>query len=149
NAFGDLALESNIHGSFNSAFGDDALDSVNGGDSKVGVGDEAGNSITDGSNNVCLGAAAAVGIVHASKQIAIGVPTARPFAGIGPTCFIGSIYLEPTSDAGTTHQVCVDVNNVISDCTAAAGKPQAMLDPRIEELQKQVEILTAQLKEQA
>ena len=98
---------------------------------------------------MCIGHNAGIGIVHASGQIAIGVETAGIFADLGPTCFIGSIFDEPTSDPGSTHLVCVDQNNVISDCSAGAGgKPQAMLR-KVEELQKQVEILTAQLKEQA
>jgi hypothetical protein len=112
NAFGDLALTSNVSGSFNTAIGDDALFSVTG-DSNVGVGDEAGNSIVDGSNNVCIGTGAGIGIVSASNQVAINVPAAGPFADISNTCFIGSIYNQPVSDAGTAQDTYVDQFNVL------------------------------------
>jgi hypothetical protein len=114
------------------------------------VGREAGDSIIDGANNVAIGHFAGSAFVHASNNIAIGVPGAGNFADLSNTCFIGSIFDQPVSDFGTSHAVCVDQFNVIGDCTVSAGgKPQAMLDRKIEDLQKQVEILTAQLKEQS
>jgi hypothetical protein len=110
NAFGDLALTSNVSGSFNTGIGDDALFSCTG-SSNTAVGDEAGNSITTGSTNVCIGAGAGVGIVDGVNIIAIGAPAVGPFANIGPTCFIGAIDGEPTSDAGSTVAVLIDSNN--------------------------------------
>jgi trimeric autotransporter adhesin len=113
NAFGDLALTSNVSGSMNSAFGDDALDGNTTGSGNVAVGKEAGNSIIDGNDNVVLGHNAGIGLTHASNNIAIGVEEAGPFTDFDDTCFIGSIFGEPTSDPGTQTAVYVDQFNVI------------------------------------
>ncbi len=114
------------------------------------MGDEAGNSIVDGSDNVCLGHFAGVGIVHAvTRSQSASRLQVLILTQVQPASSAASS-MSRLSDPGSTHAVCVDQFNVISDCTAAAGgKPQAMLDRKVEELQKQVEILTAQLKEQA
>src|SRR5438874_2206930 len=114
NAFGDLAMLDNTSGSFNTAMGDDALDACVDGNFNVAVGDEAGTDVVHGSHIICIGA---------------GVFGGGPFEDISNTCYIGQIFDEPTSDPGSTHPVCVDQFNVISDCTAvASGKPQAMLN---------------------
>jgi hypothetical protein len=110
-AFGDLALEFNTTGSMNTAMGDDALFSVTTGSSNTAMGKEAGNSIVDGHDNVAIGHNAGIGIVHSSNIIAIGVEATGQFADNGPTCFIGSIDGEPTSDAGSTVAVLIDSNN--------------------------------------
>jgi hypothetical protein len=110
-AFGDLTLEANTTGSQNTAMGDDALDANTTGSSNTAVGKEAGNSITTGSDNVCLGHNAGIGIVDGSGIIAIGAEAAGQFANIGPTCFIGAIDGQPTSDAGSTVPVLIDSNN--------------------------------------
>ncbi|HEY7000327.1 MAG TPA: tail fiber domain-containing protein [Candidatus Udaeobacter sp.] len=110
-AFGDDAMEENTTGSQNTAMGDDALDGNTTGSGNVAVGKEAGNSITTGSNNVCIGHNSGIGITAGSSIIAIGVEATGQFANIGPTCFIGAIDGEPTSDPGSTVPVLIDSNN--------------------------------------
>ena len=97
NAFGDFAMEFNTTGGSNTAIGDDSL--------RV--------TAWDGSGNVAVGDEAGTSIVHASNMVAINVPAAGPFANISNTCFIGSIYNQPVSNAGTAQDVYVDVNNVL------------------------------------
>ena len=110
-AFGDDAMESNTTGVENTAMGDDSLDSNTTGNDNTAMGKEAGNSIVDGHDNVAIGHNAGIGIVHSSNIIAIGVEAAGIFADDGPTCFIGSIFGEPTGDAGSTTAVFIDSNN--------------------------------------
>jgi len=110
-AFGDDAMEENTTGIENTAMGDDALDSNTTGNDNTAVGKEAGNSIVDGHDNVAIGHNAGIGIVHSSNIIAIGTEAAGIFADDGPTCFIGSIFGEPTGDPGTTTAVFIDENN--------------------------------------
>jgi hypothetical protein len=98
NAFGDLAMLDNTSGSFNTAMGDDALDSCVDGSSNVAIGDEAGTDVVHGSHIICIGA---------------GIVGGGPFTDLDNTCYIGSIYNEPVSDAGTAQAVYVDVNNVL------------------------------------
>jgi len=110
-AFGDDAMEENTTGSENTAMGDDSLDSNTTGSDNTAVGKEAANSIIDGHDNVAIGHNAGIGIVHSSNIIAIGVEAAGIFADDGPTCFIGSIFGEPTGDTGSTTAVFIDSNN--------------------------------------
>ncbi len=110
-AFGDDAMESNTMGVENTAMGDDALDSNTTGNSNTAIGKEAGNSIVDGHDNVAIGHNAGIGVVHSSNIIAIGAPAAGIYADLGPTCFIGSIFGEPTGDPGSTTAVVIDSNN--------------------------------------
>lgn len=77
------------------------------------MGQEPGNSIVDGNDNVVLGHNAGIGLVHANNNIAIGVDAAGPFLDLDNTCFIGSIFGEPTSDPGTQTAVFVDEFNVV------------------------------------
>jgi Chaperone of endosialidase len=104
-------MEENTTGSENTAMGDDSLDSNTTGSGNTAVGKEAGNLITTGSNNVCIGHNAGIGITVGSSIIAIGVEATGQFANIGPTCFIGAIDGEPTSDPGSTVPVLIDSNN--------------------------------------
>ncbi len=110
-AFGDDAMEENTTGSENTAMGDDSLDSNTTGSDNTAVGKEAANSIIDGHDNVAIGHNAGIGIVHSSNIIAIGAEAAGIFADDGPTCFIGSIFGEPTGDTGSTTAVFIDSNN--------------------------------------
>ena len=112
NAFGTFALFSNASGIWNNAFGFSAL-ALSTGDFNTAFGDSAGATITTGNHNACFGEGAGLGIVTASNQVAINVPAAGPFADISNTCFIGSIYNQPVSNAGTAQDVYVDVNNVL------------------------------------
>ena len=99
NAMGDDAMDSNTTGSFNTAMGDDALDGCTTGSSNVAVGDEAGTAVVAGSNIICIGAGVTGG--------------GGPFQDFDNTCFIGSIFGEPTSDPGTQTAVYVDQFNVV------------------------------------
>ena len=110
-AFGDDAMESNTTGIQNTAIGDDSLDSNTTGNGNTAVGKEAGNSIVDGVDNVVVGHNAGIGLVHGQRQIAIGSAAAGPFADSHDTCFIGSIFNEPTGDPGSTVAVVIDSNN--------------------------------------
>src|SRR5437763_1981314 len=137
-ADGYRALE-NSGNNFNAAFGWFSL--FNDTDALFNSGFGAGTDVVDGSHIICIGA---------------GVFGGGPFEDISNTCYIGQIFDEPTSDPGSTHPVCVDQFNVISDCTAvASGKPQAMLNEsrnqqkRIAELEGTVSRLAAMVKEQA
>jgi hypothetical protein len=112
-SFGDDSMESNTTGSQNTAMGDDALDANTTGNGNVAVGKEAGNSIIDGNDNVAVGHNAGIGLVHANGNIAIGSEASGPFLDLDNTCFIGSIFGEPTSDPGTQAQVFVDQFNVV------------------------------------
>jgi hypothetical protein len=161
NAFGDLAMEFNTTGSFNTAVGDDALLNSNG-DSNTAIGDEAGSNLTTGIQNIYVGAG-----------VSAGDPTEVRFIRIGDTsftdydCFIAGIK-DRAVDAGTADVVFVDADQKVgtvllnADGKTVPFKPQAMLDEslkqqkRIAELeatiqrqQKGMEVLTAQLKEQA
>jgi len=176
NAFGDEAMFSNTSGSFNSAFGDDALHDCTVGDSNVAMGDEAGNSITDGSSNVAIGAGAGVNVTSGTGNVYVGAGVAGPvdeirFVRIGDTsftdydCFIAGI-IGREVDAGSAALVLVDNNQKLGTVPVdASGHPvkfQAMLndalqkqkriaalEAMVERQQKGMEVLRAQLKEQA
>ncbi|HEY2568062.1 MAG TPA: tail fiber domain-containing protein, partial [Candidatus Udaeobacter sp.] len=72
-----------------------------------------GNSIIDGNDNVVLGHNAGIGLLHANRNVAIGTEASGPFLDLDDTCFIGSIFNEPTSDPGTQTAVFVDQFNVV------------------------------------
>jgi Chaperone of endosialidase len=99
NAMGDLAMEANVSGNFNTAMGDDALDACVDGNSNVAIGDEAGTAVVHGSNIITIGAGVTGG--------------GGPFEDISNTCFIGAIFNQPVSDAGTAQDVFVDQFNVL------------------------------------
>src|SRR6266498_1412380 len=162
NALGDLALFSNTSGDANTAMGDDALFSCTEGSSNVAIGDEAGANLVDGSQNIYIGAGVS----------AVGTSEDR-FIRIGDTDFTDyDTFIAGIKDravtAATASIVLVDDNQKVGTVPLDANgnrvsfKPQAMLNEslkqqkRIAELegmvtkqQKGMEILTAQLKEQA
>jgi hypothetical protein len=157
NAFGDRALLTNVTGSFNTAVGDDALLLSPDNDSHVCVGDNAGSGITTADNNIIIG--------HHNGVHSV-------FGQISDRTFIDNIHGAPVS-AGTALAVLVDADGRLGTTTAAGADPggfssqpaqpyvpdrakQALLNRKVETLQttlgqqqKQIEILTAQLKEQA
>jgi hypothetical protein len=112
NAFGTFALFSNVSGIWNNAFGFAAL-GLSTGNFNTAFGDSAGATIATGNHNACFGEGAGNGIVTASNQVAINVPALGPFADISNTCFIGSIFNQPVSDAGSAQDVYVDQFNVL------------------------------------
>jgi len=161
NAMGDSAMFSITTGSFNTALGDDALDFCTDGDSNVAIGDEAGTNVISGDGNVYIGAGAS-GPGDETRFIRIGDTGFTDY-----DCFIAGIFGRGI-DAGTAIIVGIDANQKLGTVLVDANgnkvpfKPQAMLDEslkqqkRIAELeatverqQKGMEVLTAQLKEQA
>jgi hypothetical protein len=161
NAFGDEAMFENISGSFNTAIGDDALFSATG-DSNTAIGDEAGANLTTGIQNVYVGAGVSAGDPGEIRFIRIGDTSFTDY-----DCFIAGINGRNVSTA-TAQVVFVDDTQKLGTVLVNANgdvvpfKPQAMLDEslkqqkRIAELeatverqQKGMEVLTAQLKEQA
>ncbi len=162
NAMGDESMINNTSGSFNTAIGDDALHACTEGSSNVAIGDEAGNNLTTGDQNIYIG-----------KGVSAGADNELRFIRIGDTsltdhdCFIAGI-VDRAVDTGTAQLVFADGNQKLGTILVDANgnsvpfKPQAMLDEalkqqkRIAELeatverqQKGMEVLTAQLKEQA
>jgi hypothetical protein len=162
NAMGDLAMFNNATGDFNTAIGDDALFSCTDCSSNVAIGDEAGANLTTGSQNIYIGAGVPAGVPGEVRFIRIGDPTITDY-----DTFINGIFGRGI-DAGTAVAVGVDANQKLGTVLVNANgssvpfKPQAMLDEslkqqkRIAELeatverqQRGMEVLTAQLKEQA
>jgi len=152
NAFGKSALLENVSGGGNTAIGDDALFNCNGNEN-VGVGHGAGFLITTGNNIIAIGA----GVNGVSTQ----------FGEVDDSCYIGNIYGAVISDNAAF--VFVDADGKVGTGAVDANgnkvalpSPQAMLNEflkgqkRVAELESIVaqqaqamEVLTAQLKEQA
>jgi hypothetical protein len=155
-AFGVRPLESNIDGFNNTAIGNLALDGNISGDDNVALGRLAGDGITTANNNIIIG--------HGS-----GVHSR--FGQVDNSCYIGNIYNAQVNNMGGVGRfVVIDPDGKLGTVLAAAGafspqpaQPQAvpqpdgeaMLNRKVEELQatatqqqKQIAILTAQLKEQ-
>jgi uncharacterized coiled-coil protein SlyX len=100
-------------GSNNTALGSNALISNIGGGGNTALGTNTLTSNTTGSDNIAVGNGAGSGITTANHMIAIGVPAAGPFAALNNTCFIGSIFGQPVSDAGSAQDIYVDKFNVV------------------------------------
>jgi hypothetical protein len=160
-AFGVRALESNTTGLNNTAVGNLALDLSNGSDN-VALGRHAGDGLTTANNNIVIG--------HGS-----GVSTTN--GQVDNSCYIGNIFGAGV-DAGTAVLVFVDQDGKLGTTAlpntgalpgvrpqAVPQKPmpqavpdakQAKINLKVEKLQamvaqqkKEIEVLTAQLKEQA
>jgi len=162
NAFGDQALLENVSGFFNTGIGDDALLSCTG-SSNTALGDEAGSNLISGEGNIYIGAQVQAGATNELEIIRIGNDSAFAFPY---DTFIAGIF-DRAVDVGTAVPVFVDDTGKLGTIPVdAAGKkvatPQAMLNEsrnqqkRIAELeatverqQRGMEVLTAQLKEQA
>jgi uncharacterized coiled-coil protein SlyX len=152
NAFGKWALLENVSGGGNTAIGDDALFNCNG-NQNVGVGHGAGFLITTGNNIIAIGA----GVNGVSTQ----------FGEVDDSCYIGNIFGAVISDNAAF--VFVDADGKVGTGAVDAHgnkvtlpSPQAMLNEflkgqkRVAELESIVaqqaqamEVVTAQLKEQA
>src|SRR5207253_2032896 len=114
NAHGRDALTNNNIGS-NNAMGDDAMLNNTTGGGNTAVGHDALDQCIDGAANVAIGDEAGTLVVHATGVIAIGadVNGGGPFTDRTRTCYIGSIFDEPVSDAGSAQAVYVDQFNVL------------------------------------
>ena len=178
-AIGGFALQANVDGTENTAVGAGAMESADGGNDNTAVGFLAGNGITGNSNtclghsagsnliggegNIYIGAQVQAGGTGEFEKIRIGDDTAFNFQY---DTFIAGIF-DRDVDVGTAAFVFIDINGKLGTnrIDAAGNKvatPQAMLNEsrnqqkRIAELeatverqQKGMEVLTAQLKEQA
>jgi hypothetical protein len=162
-AVGVNALGANTTGTNNVAIGDDAMLHSTTSSANVVIGQSAGGNIATFGGNIYIGAGAG-GPSDEVAFIRIGVPT---IMGFPYDCYIAGINGRGV-DAGTAHLVYADGNQKIGTVLVNANgnkvpfKPQAMLDEslkqqkRIAELeatverqQKGMEVLTAQLREQA
>jgi len=158
NAHGSGALFSNTSSCCNNAFGDDALSNSTG-FGNTAIGDLAGIAVTTHNNIIAIGAGVS------------GVDTA--LGEVDNSCYIGNIS-GASVDAGGFNFVLVDADgklgtvavdangNKMAVPTPQGAQPQAMLrkveeqaasiaalKSTVAQQQKGMEILTAQLKEQA
>jgi len=157
-AFGVRPLESNVDGNNNTAIGNLALQISASTSNHVAVGRVAGSGITTANNNVIIG--------HHSGVHSV-------FGQISDRCHIDNIFGAPVS-AGTAAFVFVDSDGRLGTTTVngadpggfftqpaqriapQSAKPDTVLNGKVEKLQatvaqqeKQIEILTTQLNEQA
>jgi len=174
-ATGYFALMNNTTGGSNTAIGSEALTANTSGNSNTAIGNLALQSSQTTSDNVCVGSEAGSGITTADNNIIIGHHSGvhSVFGQESNRCFIDNIFDAPVS-ATTAAMVMVDSDGRLGTVTAegpASGgfspkgiRPQAipdaakqaMLNQKVQNLQaivtqqqQQIEMLTAQLKENA
>jgi hypothetical protein len=160
---GVFALFANTSGTSNIAIGDSALVALTSGSFNTVIGDAAGGDLADGSDNIYIGATAAAtptprprptpaprlsGASSESGTIRIGAPISA--------CFVAGI----SGVAVSGNPVCIDGNGQLGECGPGASpvslnellKEQKKIEEQqatIAELKSTVEILTAQLRENA
>ena len=174
-ATGYFALTNNTTGGSNTAIGSEALIANTSGSNNTAIGNQALQSSQTTSDNVVIGNMAGSGITTANNNIIIGHHSGvhSVFGQESDRCFIDNIHGAPVS-AATAMAVMVDSDGRLGTMTADGpalrasstkaikpqaipdGARQAMLDLKVQNLsatvtqqQKQIEILTAQLKENA
>jgi hypothetical protein len=141
-AIGGSALIDNIAGNSNTALGVGALDNVTG-DSNTGLGRLAGNGITTGNNIIVIGSVSGLSTTNGQ---------------VDDSCYIDNI-VNAGVDAGTAQLLFVDQDGKLGTTalpnTGTLQNPHA-LSGKVQELQstvvqqaKAIEMLTAQLKDQA
>jgi len=151
-AVGDRTLLSNNTGNFNTAVGATALGSNTTGSVNVAIGHALSNN-TSGTGNVAIGGNAGLNADTGDHNVYIGQGMVG-VAGESDSCYIRSIFGQPV-DIGTVVFMLVDANNKIGTVpTDANGNKVTVLGPlelqaALAQQQKQIEILTARLKEQA
>jgi hypothetical protein len=159
-ATGVFALFSNDTGDTNTAVGFNALVLSTTGSSNTALGFQAGQNQDTGSNDIYIGDS---GVAGESNVIAIGN---IPSSGTAYTdFFVGGVF-GAAVDAGTAVAVLVDADGKLGTVPVAAApgrqgaRHQAMLNEsghskfeelqaRVAQQQKEIALLTAQLKEQA
>ena len=174
-ASGYFALTNNTTGGSNTAIGSEALTANTTGNNNTAIGNLALQSNQTTSDNVCVGTEAGSGITTANNNIIIGHHSGvhSVFGQESDRCFIDNISGAPVS-AATAAMLMVDFDGRLGTITADGPNPggfspngirpqaipdaakQAMLDLKVQNLraivtlqQNQIEMLTAQLKEQA
>ena len=174
-ASGYFALTNNTTGGSNTAIGSEALTANTTGNNNTAIGNLALTNSQTTSDNVCVGTEAGSGITSANNNIIIGHHSGvhSVFGQESDSCFIDNISGAPVS-AATAAVVMVDSDGRLGTVTADGpdrggfspkgirpqaipdAAKQAMLDLKVQNLraivtlqQNQIEMLTAQLKEQA
>ena len=174
-ASGYFALMNNTTGGSNTAIGSEALTANAGGNNNTAIGNVTLTNSETTSDNVCVGGEAGSGITTANNNIIIGHHSGvhSVFGQESDRCFIDNISGAPVS-AATAAMLMVDFDGRLGTITADGPNPsrfspngirpqaipdaakQAMLDLKVQNLraivtlqQNQIEMLTAQLKEQA
>ena len=172
-AMGFHTLLNNVDGLNNAAFGVRPLEFNTSGTNNTAIGNLALQNNVTGSENVALGRQAGTGVTTASNVICVG----HGVTGISTTngelsdsCYIGNI-IGAGVDAGTAAPVFVDQDGKLGtvalpnsgalpsaqpQAMPQSTKPDTVLNGKVEKLQatvvqqqKQIEVLTGQLKEQA
>ena len=174
-ATGYFSLMNNTTGGANTAIGSEALTVNTSGNNNTAIGDLALSSSQTTSDNVAVGREAGSGITTANNNIIIGHHSGlhSVFGQESDRCFIDNIHGAPVS-AATAMTVMVDSDGRLGTATADGPAPrgpspkgtepqaipdaakQAMLNQKVQNLraivvhqQQQIEMLTAQLKENA
>ncbi|PYL70489.1 MAG: hypothetical protein DMF26_21800, partial [Verrucomicrobia bacterium] len=172
---GYFALTNNTTGGSNTAIGSEALTANTTGNNNTAIGNLALTNSQTTSDDVCVGTEAGSGITSANNNIIIGHHSGvhSVFGQESDSCFIDNISGAPVS-AATAAVVMVDSDGRLGTVTADGpdrggfspkgirpqaipdAAKQAMLDLKVQNLraivtlqQNQIEMLTAQLKEQA
>jgi hypothetical protein len=157
-AVGLRTLASNTTGSGNTAVGNDAFINMTSGDSNTAIGTGAGGDLVMGGNNIYIGD---TGVDGESNVIAIG--SMSPSGTAYTDAFMGGVF-GALVDGTTAEPVFVDANGKLGTLAVAGpgrqgAHHQAMLNEsghkQLKELratvaqqQKEIALLTAQLKEQ-
>jgi hypothetical protein len=157
-AVGTSALFNNVDGAGNTAVGAFSAGANDSGDFNIALGNGALFGNTSGNNNIAIGFIAGGLITTANNVICIGAGGGN----VSDSCFIGHIQDRPVGAGLNPHIVVVDDTGKLGTAIVDGNgnkveglQPQAMLR-KIEELQatvaqqqKGMEVLTAQLKDQA
>jgi hypothetical protein len=159
-AVGGFALQANVNGTRNTAVGAGAMEHASGGNDNTAVGELAGNNIT-GSSNIDIGSGVqGVGGENNTIRIGDNLPT-----GTGASaCFIGGIlshFIPPNpGNSIVTIDPVTQQLGMTTDFAAAKIEEQqkkieeqqasiAELKSTVAQQQKGMEVLVAQLKDQA
>jgi hypothetical protein len=169
-ATGFFALMNNTSGSSNTAMGSEALTANTTGDNNTAIGNLALMSSQTTNDNVCVGTQAGSGITTANNNIIIGHHSGvhTVFGQESDRCYIDNIHGAPVS-AATAMTVMVDSDGRLGTVamegpggSSPKGTPaspdasRALLNLKVQNLQAavaqqqhQIELLTAELKENA
>jgi len=138
-AVGAAALLLNITGNDNVAVGTDALVNSSGNDN-VAVGEFAGSALLVANNVIAIG-------TNVSGELSDSTYIANIAGASIDLLTASAVGVDADGKLGT---VGVDAaGNKVPLSSLFSGQRQAMLNRKVQELQNQVEVLTAQLKEQA
>jgi hypothetical protein len=160
-AVGRVALMSHQTGSFNTSIGNQTLEDHTSGSGNVAMGSVALGSLMTGDNNVGLGRFAGSGLTSSSNVICLGFNVdgiSTTNGELSDSCYIGNI-VGAGVDAGTAVPVFVDQDGKLGTTALpnTGNLPSAQtfsgkvhdLETTVAKQAKAIEILTAQLKEQA